>query len=191
MILSVSSWAIEAADAGLTGFGTFQVYPKDLRTLPRHPDPAVSWHSGFRGGAHARPKKTPVHHAARRRGGGMAARGARAATSEAADCRIHRLECFDLESMDCQFCAAIACTRLDRRPHHRDRVSLVGRTYPIAGMVGLLGSCRAGYAGWFPIENPARVWQCTERCAFGPGLGAFSWGPLGRGLRPVKQTAQP
>ena len=36
MILSVSSWAIEAADAGLTGFGTFQVYPKDLRTLPRH-----------------------------------------------------------------------------------------------------------------------------------------------------------
>src|SRR5262245_13493653 len=128
MILSVSSWAIEAADAGLTGFGTFQVYPKDLRTLPRHPDPAVSWHSGFRGGAHARPKKTPVHHAARRRGGGMAARGARAATSEAADCRIHRLECFGLESMDCQFCAAIACTRLDRRPHHRDRVSLVGGT---------------------------------------------------------------
>jgi len=58
----------------------------------------------------------------------MAARGARAATSEAADCRIHRLECFGLESMDCQFCAAIACTRLDRRPHHRDRVSLVGGT---------------------------------------------------------------
>src|SRR5215472_4645093 len=85
MILSVSSWAIEAADAGLTGFGTFQVYPKDLRTLPRHPDPAVSWHSGFRGGAHARPKKTPVHHAAWRRGGSMAARGARAAAGDAGD----------------------------------------------------------------------------------------------------------
>src|SRR5262245_58812536 len=53
-------------------------YPKDLRVLPGHPEPAVSWHSGFRGGAHARPKTTPVHHAARRRGG-VAARGACAA----------------------------------------------------------------------------------------------------------------
>ena len=23
-------------------------YPKDLRVLPGHPEPAVSWHSGFR-----------------------------------------------------------------------------------------------------------------------------------------------
>src|SRR5262249_56830925 len=36
---------------------------KDLRALPEHPKPAVSWHSGFRGGAHVRPKTTPVHHA--------------------------------------------------------------------------------------------------------------------------------
>src|SRR5262249_56489985 len=35
-------------------FRTIQVYPKDLRALPRHPEPAVSWHGGFRGGAHAR-----------------------------------------------------------------------------------------------------------------------------------------
>jgi hypothetical protein len=31
-----------------------------------HPETAVSWHSGFRGGAHARPKATPVHHALER-----------------------------------------------------------------------------------------------------------------------------
>jgi hypothetical protein len=43
----------EAAEAGLTGFRTIQVSPKDLRPLPGHPKPAVSWHTGFRGGAHA------------------------------------------------------------------------------------------------------------------------------------------
>ena len=32
-------------------FRTFQVCPKDLRALPVHPEPAVSWHSGLRGGA--------------------------------------------------------------------------------------------------------------------------------------------
>jgi hypothetical protein len=42
-----------------------------------HPEPAVSWHGGFRGGAHARPKATPVPYAARRRGGRVAAGGAR------------------------------------------------------------------------------------------------------------------
>src|SRR5207247_7816316 len=60
-------------------FRTIQAYPKDLRALPVHPEPAVSWHSGFRGGAHARPKTTSVHHAAWRRCGRVAARGARAA----------------------------------------------------------------------------------------------------------------
>src|SRR5262249_38285171 len=40
--------SIEAGAAGLTGFRTIQVYPKDLRALPGHPEPAVSWHSGFR-----------------------------------------------------------------------------------------------------------------------------------------------
>jgi hypothetical protein len=55
---------------------TIQVYPKDLRALPVHPKPALSWPSGFRGGAHARPEATPVSHAARRRGGSVAARGA-------------------------------------------------------------------------------------------------------------------
>jgi hypothetical protein len=28
-------------------FRTFQVCAKDLRVLPEHPEPAVSWHSGF------------------------------------------------------------------------------------------------------------------------------------------------
>src|ERR1700747_1341805 len=63
-------------------FRTIQVYPKDLRVLPGHPEPAASWHSGFRRGAHARPKTRPVLHAARRRGGSVAARGARAARAE-------------------------------------------------------------------------------------------------------------
>jgi len=49
------------------GFRTIQDCPKDLEALPRHPEPAVTWHSGFREGAHARPKATRVHHAARRR----------------------------------------------------------------------------------------------------------------------------
>src|SRR5215813_8884619 len=55
---------------------TIQVYPKDLRALPVHPEPAVSWHSGFRGGAHARHKTTPVLHAAQRRSSRVAAAGA-------------------------------------------------------------------------------------------------------------------
>src|SRR5262249_26829626 len=52
--------------------------PKDLRVLPVHPEPAVSWHSGFRGGAHARPKTPRVHDVARRRGSRVGACGARA-----------------------------------------------------------------------------------------------------------------
>src|SRR5262249_20621544 len=72
-------------------FRTIQVYPKDLRELPVHPEPAVSWHSGFRGGAHARPKATRVHHAARRHGGSVAAHGARATVKHPfAENRHHR-----------------------------------------------------------------------------------------------------
>src|SRR6266704_2587924 len=66
-------------------FRTIQVCPKDLRALPGHPEPAVSWPGGFRGGAHARPKATPVHHAHRRRGCSVAARRARAAAGDAGD----------------------------------------------------------------------------------------------------------
>src|SRR5262249_24381968 len=69
------------------GFRTIQVCPKDLGALPAHPEPAVSWHSAFREGAHARHKTTPVHHAHRRRGC-MAACGAGAAgRAHAADWR--------------------------------------------------------------------------------------------------------
>src|SRR5215510_2099867 len=32
-------------------FRTIQVYPKDLRDASGHPEPAVSWHSGFREGS--------------------------------------------------------------------------------------------------------------------------------------------
>src|SRR2546429_5671628 len=45
--------ATGAATPRTRPFRTIQVYPKDLRALPGHPEPAVSWHSGFRGGAHA------------------------------------------------------------------------------------------------------------------------------------------
>src|SRR5215467_8458022 len=40
-----------AACQAAARFRTFQVCPKDLRPLPGHPKAAVSWHSGFRGGA--------------------------------------------------------------------------------------------------------------------------------------------
>src|SRR5262249_6609388 len=70
-------------------FRTIQVCPKDLRALPRHPEPAVSWHSGFRGGAHARPKTTPVPHAVEPGSSGVAAYGARAAAGEDPAYRHH------------------------------------------------------------------------------------------------------
>jgi hypothetical protein len=77
--------SIEVAEAGLTGFRTIQVYPRTCGALPGHAEPAVGWHSGFRGGAHARRKATPVHHAAWRCGGGscLPAGGARAAGGDA------------------------------------------------------------------------------------------------------------
>src|SRR6266446_816472 len=70
--------ATTGAAAPSCDFRTIQVYPKDLRALPGHPEPAVSWHGGFRGGAHVRPKTTSVHHAAWRHDR-VAARCARAA----------------------------------------------------------------------------------------------------------------
>src|SRR2546423_9159128 len=66
----VRRWELSpGAAAPSCDFRTFQVCPKDLRALPGHPEPAVSWHSGFRGGAHVRRKATPVHHAAGQRSG--------------------------------------------------------------------------------------------------------------------------
>jgi hypothetical protein len=58
-------------------FRTIQVYPKDVGMLPRQPKRAVSCASGFRRGAYALRHKAPIHRAARRRGGGVAARGGR------------------------------------------------------------------------------------------------------------------
>src|SRR5258708_32706346 len=54
-------------------FRTIQAYPKDIKPLPVHPEPAVRWHGGFGRGAHARHGATPGHHAGRRRCGRLAA----------------------------------------------------------------------------------------------------------------------
>src|SRR6516162_7865144 len=58
---------------------TIQVYPKNVGMLPRQPKRAVSCPSGFRRGAYALRHKAPIHHAPRRRCGGLAAHCARAA----------------------------------------------------------------------------------------------------------------
>src|SRR5215831_12135736 len=71
---------------------------------------------------------TPVHHAARRRGR-VAARGARAAASEASDHRFHwREHAFGLRPMGCPLRAATTRAWVDRGAHDRDRISLGGRT---------------------------------------------------------------
>jgi hypothetical protein len=82
----VAHWQPGMPVVGFVNAGSSDA-PLCLRALPGHPEPAVSWPSGFRGGAHARPQATPVHRAARRRGGGVAARGARAVGGERAQGR--------------------------------------------------------------------------------------------------------
>jgi hypothetical protein len=50
-LLTCAGWEPSPGAAALTcDFRTIQVHPKDLRALPLHPGPAVSWHSGFRRG---------------------------------------------------------------------------------------------------------------------------------------------
>jgi Resolvase, N terminal domain len=63
----------------------FSPTPRTYKSLPVHAEAAVSSQSGFRGGAHARPKATTVHHAARWRGCSVAARGARAGAGSPGD----------------------------------------------------------------------------------------------------------
>src|SRR5712691_9456347 len=64
-----------------------------------------------------------LHHAARRRGGGVAVGGARAATG--AGDRLSRGEhAFIPRPFVYRFCTAAARTRLDRGPHRRDRATL-------------------------------------------------------------------
>jgi hypothetical protein len=43
------------------GQGNLQHTVRCAELAPNDPEPAVSWLSGFRRGAHARPKTTPVH----------------------------------------------------------------------------------------------------------------------------------
>ena len=65
----------------------------------------------------------------RRRGGGVAARGARAAAGKLPTIGFLGASTPSaMEPMDRRFCAAAARTRLDRGPHRRDRVSLGGGT---------------------------------------------------------------
>src|SRR5262245_33055143 len=59
-------------------FRTIQGCPKDLPVPSGQPWRAVSWHSGFRGGAHARRKTARIDSPARR-SGDVAARGTGAA----------------------------------------------------------------------------------------------------------------
>src|SRR5262249_52086743 len=63
--------------------GHFRPAPRTCQYLPGQPWRAVSWHIGFRGGAHARRKTARVDSPARRRGG-VAGGRAYAAASEAA-----------------------------------------------------------------------------------------------------------
>src|SRR5262249_17398944 len=75
-------------------------------------------------------EKPRVHHAAWRRGGRVAPRGARAAAGEAGNYWILGLgHAFSLEPLDRCFCAATARTRLDRGSQCRDRVSVGGGTF--------------------------------------------------------------
>ena len=46
-LLTCAPMGADARAAPSCDFRTIQVYPKDLRALPVHPEPAVSWHSGF------------------------------------------------------------------------------------------------------------------------------------------------
>ena len=106
-------------------FRTFQVHPKDLRALPGHPEPGVSWPSGFQEGAHARPKATRVHYAARRRGS-VAARGARAAGGDAGDRVSWRRVARPVGELCTRVSTRPARYRLHRGPERGDRVSLGG-----------------------------------------------------------------
>src|SRR5262249_49812302 len=65
--------------------------------------------------------------AARRRCGCVAAGGTRTAGQDAADPRLpRRKHAFELDPLDQRLRAAIGRTRLDRRPHGGDRVSMGG-----------------------------------------------------------------
>src|SRR5262249_12057121 len=70
-----------------------------------------------------------LSHAARRRGGWMAVRGAGAAGGQAANYRVPWPDlAFGGQPIGRRLCAAAARTRLGRRPQRRDRVSLGGGT---------------------------------------------------------------
>jgi len=50
--VSSTTYATTLPLLSAVGRTSIQVCPKDRRALPGHPKPAVSWHSGFWGGAH-------------------------------------------------------------------------------------------------------------------------------------------
>jgi hypothetical protein len=98
--------------------------------LPGHAEAAVSWHSGFRGGAHARRKTARGPYAAGRRCGRVAARGTRSAGGpDAADRRADERHCDRGETP--VICGSLrpgtAPTRMERRSKYPHRCSLERR----------------------------------------------------------------
>src|SRR5262249_23705049 len=117
-----------------------------------------------------------VHHAARRRGGVIAANGARAAASEGADHWVPWTgHAFGLECMDSCLCSATARTRLDRGSHRGDRVSLGGGVYR-----ALWRDCRRVC----PITVGGAVLAAKEVTSVIPIVFAAANDPVGTGLVP-------
>ena len=64
------------------GTRRIQVCPKDLRGAFGGSEPAIGWHTGFRGRSPCSTKAAPIHHAARQRSGRLVSRRARVAASD-------------------------------------------------------------------------------------------------------------
>ena len=115
---------------------------------------------------------------ARRRGGGMAARGGRAA-GEAADHRSFRHHvALGLAAVDHRLRGTVARTRLDRCPHRRDRISLGGGTTRPAELEVVEGmQFDRGYISPYFVTNADKM-----RVAARPAAQARLQGSLGAGL---------
>ena len=125
---------------------------------------------------------------ARRRGGGMAARGGRAA-GEAADHRSFRHHvALGLAAVDHRLRGTVARTRLDRCPHRRDRISLGGGTTRPAELEVVEGmQFDRGYISPYFVTNADKM-----RVAARPAAQDRLQGPLGAGLgRRLKMPRRP
>ena len=82
---TVRGLALKGGQGLAVRFRTIQVYSKDVGMLPRQPRRAVNCPNGFRRGAHALRHKARIHHASRRHGHRVAARGTRATSCLSGD----------------------------------------------------------------------------------------------------------